>query len=90
MLSPSAEPVRIQVLTNRGIEPPVPALLLPALPNINRAEAILAGRGDYNVRPFTLLHEANEHLHVVECVPQRSLIESSSVEVFEFIRNQDA
>ena len=90
VLSPSARPVRIQALNSRQNEPPVPALLLPALPNINRGESILAGRGDYNARPFTLLHEKDDHLQVAECMPNRSLIETSSVEVFEFIRNQDA
>lgn len=90
VLSPSARPVRIQALGNRGAEAPVPALLLPPLPNINRGESILTGRGDYNVRPFTLLHEYEEHLRVAECMPHRSLIETSSVEVFEFIRDQAA
>lgn len=90
VLSPSATPVRIQALNSRHQEPPVPALLLPALPGINRGESILAGRGDYNARPFTLLHEKEDQLQVAECMPQRSLIETSSVEVFEFIRNQDA
>ena len=90
VLSPSAKPVRIQALSNRNPEPPVPALLLPAMPNINRNEAILAGRGDYNVRPFTLLQEHETHLQVAECMPHRSLIETSSVEVFEFIRNTAA
>lgn len=90
VMSPSASPVRIQALNHRSSEPPVPALLLPALPNINRAESILAGRGDYNARPFTLLQEKDGHLQVAECMPHRNLIETSSVEVFEFIRNQDA
>lgn len=90
VLSPSALPVRIQTLSQRASEPPVPALLLPALPNINRGESILAGRGDYNVRPFTLLQEKDAQLQVVECMPHRSLIETSSVEIFEFIRNTAA
>lgn len=90
VLSPSARPVRVQALNSRQQEAPVPALLLPALPSINRGESILTGRGDYNSRPFTLLDEREDHLQVAECVPHRSLIETSSVEVFEFIRNQDA
>lgn len=90
VLSPSARPVRIQALNSRQQEPPVPALLLPALPSINRGESILTGRGDYNARPFTLLDEKQDHLQVAECMPHRSLIETSSVEVFEFIRNQEA
>lgn len=87
VLAPSAKPVRIQALTSRNPEPPVPALLLPALPGLNRGEAILAVRGDYNVRPFTLLQEHEARLQIVECMPHRSLIETSSIEVFEFIRN---
>ncbi len=90
VLAPSAKPVRIQTLNRRKPEPPVPALLLPALPNLNRSEAILTARGDYNIRPFTLLHEHGEQLQVVECMPRRSLIETSSIEVFEFIRNPAA
>jgi hypothetical protein len=77
-------------LTNRNPEPPIPALLLPALPNLNRGEAILAVRGDYNARPFTLLQEHGDHLQVVECMPHRSLVETSSIEIFEFIRNPAA
>ena len=90
VLAPSARPIRIQALTARNPEPPVPALLLPALPAINRSEAILAMRGDYNARPFTLLQEDEARLLIVECMPHRSLIETSSVEVFEFIRNAKA
>lgn len=90
VLAPSAEPIRIQAITNRKPEPPIPALLLPALPGLDRGEAILAARGDFNARPFTLLQEDDGRVHIVECVPQRSLIETSSVEVFEFTRNAKA
>jgi hypothetical protein len=90
VLSPSAKPVRIQTLSSRNPEPPIPALLLPALPDLNRSEAILTVRGDHNVRPFTLLQEHGDHLQIAECMPHRSLIETSSIEVFEFIRNPTA
>jgi len=90
VLAPSAMPARIQTLGNRNPEPPVPALLLPPLPSLNRSEAILAARGDYNARPFTLLQEHAANVKIAECMPQRSLIETSSVEVFEFTRNQTA
>ncbi len=90
VLAPSAKPIRIQAITSRKPEPPIPALLLPALPGLDRGEAILAARGDFNARPFTLLQEDDGRLHIVECVPQRSLIETSSVEVFEFTRNAKA
>jgi len=90
VLAPSASPIRIQALTNRDPERPVPALLLPALPRLNRGEAILAPRGDFNARPFTLLQEHEAQLKVTECMPHRSLIETSSIEVFEFIRNTTA
>ena len=53
-------------------------------------DRILAIRSNYNARPFTLLQEDDAHLKVVECMPHRSLIETSSVEVFEFIRNTAA
>ena len=87
VLAPSVKPIRIQKAAVRHPEPPIPALLLPALPTLNRGEAILAARGDFNARPFTLLQEDETHLQVFECVPQRSLVETSSVEVFEFERN---
>ncbi|MCX7148811.1 MAG: hypothetical protein NTY05_05280 [Rhodocyclales bacterium] len=90
VLAPSAQPIRIQAVTTSKPEPPIPALLLPALPGLNRTEAILAVRGDYNARPFTLLQEQDARLQIVECMPHRSLIETSSVEVFEFIRNATA
>lgn len=88
VLAPSATPVRIQTLNPRNPKPPVPALLLPALPGINRGEAILSGRGDYNARPFTLLQEKNASLQIVECRPQRNVIETASIEVFEFQRDR--
>lgn len=90
VMAPSARPIRIQAMSSRNPEPPIPALLLPALPGLNRSEAILAVRGNYNVRPFTLLQENEARLQVVECMPHRSLIETSSVEIFEFIRNATA
>jgi hypothetical protein len=85
VLAPYAEAVRIQPDSNRQ-QSPVAALLLPPLPAINRGEAILAARGEYNLRPFALLHERNGRLQVVECVPGRSIAETASVEVFEFQR----
>jgi hypothetical protein len=90
VVAPWAKPVRIQALSNRSPEPPIPALLLPALPGINRSEAILAMRGDYNAHPFTLLQDHEGRLQIVECMPHRSLIETSSVEVFEFIRSANS
>ena len=60
------------------------------MPSINRSESILAGRGNYNARPFTLLQEHESHLQVAEYIPQRTLIETSSIEVFEFGRNRSA
>jgi hypothetical protein len=90
VIAPSAKPVRIQTLAGRTTAPPIPALLLPALPNLSRGEAILTVRGDYNVRPFTLLQEHGDQLQVAECMPHRSLVETSSIEVFEFIRNPAA
>lgn len=90
VLAPSAQPIRIHAATTSNPAPPIPALLLPALQGLNRSEAILTVRGDYNARPFTLLQEQDERLQVVECMPHRSLIETSSIEVFEFIRNATA
>lgn len=90
VLAPSAQPIRIQAVTTSKPEPPIPALLLPALPALSRGEAILTVRGDYNARPFTLLQEQDARLQIVECMPHRSLIETSSIEVFEFIRNATA
>jgi hypothetical protein len=90
ILAPSAKPVRIQAIGGRSNEEPIPALLLPALPALGRGEAILAVRGDYNARPFTLLQQHGARLQVVACMPHRTLIETSSIEVFEFIRNSSA
>lgn len=90
ILAPSARAVRIQALHTRKPEPPVPALLLPALPGLKRSEAILAARGNHNARPFAMLQDHRARLHVVECMPHRSLLETSSIEVFEFIRNTKA
>ncbi|HLA33979.1 MAG TPA: hypothetical protein VJ001_03830 [Rhodocyclaceae bacterium] len=89
IIAPSALPVRIQA-EKHDRAPPVPALLLPALPRLNRNEAILASRGDYNLRPFMLLEETAGRLRVVECTPQLTLVETSSVEIFEFSRDLGA
>lgn len=90
VLAPAAQPIRIQTVAASKPAPPIPALLLPALPALSRGEAILTVRGDYNARPFTLLQEQDTRLQIVECMPHRSLIETSSIEVFEFIRNATA
>jgi len=87
VLAPSAKPIWLQALTSSNPEPRVTALLLPALPGINRGEAILTARGDYTARPFTLLQGYESELKPFECIPHRSLVETSSIEVFEFIRN---
>lgn len=90
VLAPSAQAVRLQTLNQREAGSPVPALLLPALPSLNRSEALLTARGDYNARPFTLLLETEGRLQVIECMPRRSLVETSSVEIFEFAREARA
>lgn len=87
VLAPSAKPIWLQAMTSSNPEPPVTALLLPALPGIHRGEAILTARGDYNACPFTLLQGYESKLKPVECVPHRSLVETSSIQVFEFLRN---
>ena len=84
-MAPHAQAIRIQPDGHRQ-QSPVAALLLPPLPAINRGEAILAARGEYNLRPFTLLHERDGRLQIVECTPGRSIAETSSVEIFEFQR----
>jgi hypothetical protein len=85
VMAPHAQAIRIQPDGHRQ-QSPVAALLLPPLPAINRGEAILAARGEYNLRPFTLLHERDGRLQIVECTPGRSIAETSSVEIFEFQR----
>ena len=86
VLAPSAEAVRIQTTNHRQQDSQVAALLLPALPAINRTEAILTARGAFNLSPFTLIQEKTGRLQITECAPERTLIETSSVEVFDFVR----
>jgi hypothetical protein len=67
-----------------------PGAAAPALPNLNRGEAILAGAATTTPAPSPCCRKTETTCKVAECMPHRSLIETSSVEVFEFIRNQAA
>lgn len=86
VLAPHAEAVRI-ASSNRP-EGPAPALLLPPMNAAHRGETLLTERGTYESNRMALLHESGGRFQVVECQPQPLVVQTSSIELFEFERVQ--
>jgi hypothetical protein len=85
-LAPTAEAVRI--VHNKPGKQPLKALLLPALPGLDRGESLLTQQGNYNPRiNFTLLQESWGHIRITECQPRALLSQTSCVEIYEFERD---
>ncbi|MRR49508.1 MAG: hypothetical protein EG825_01110 [Rhodocyclaceae bacterium] len=89
LLAPETHPVRILAQpTNGGTVPePVPALLLPSLPHLARGEALLTPRGGYVEGKFALVDDAMNRVGVVTCVSTSLDLQTSSIEVFQFQRD---
>ncbi|MBL8490593.1 MAG: hypothetical protein JNM82_07430 [Rhodocyclaceae bacterium] len=86
LLAPSAEPVRIAPQGRAEINP-LPALLLPPIPRMDRGENLLTARGAFRPGRFSLIHESGGRIGVFQCNAQRTDIQTSSVEVFGFDRD---
>jgi len=83
LLSPSAIPVRL-TLPERE---PQPAFLLPALPGLDRSEALLAPREEWGEEHnFVLLTEKSGQLRLTSCLRGTPRHQTSGIEVFEFSR----
>ncbi len=83
-VAPNAQPVR--VIGGASDEESVPGLLLPALPQIGRREALLIARGRHAQQHFNLVMEKKGKVMLTTCIPGPLIQQTSSVEIFEFER----
>ena len=86
LLAPSAEPVRIAP-QGRGESNPLPALLLPPIPRMDRGESLLTARGAFRPGRFALISEPRDQVRVFQCNAMNIDIQTSSIEVFGFDRD---
>lgn len=86
LVAPLAEAVRIARRGPNGEQQPIPALLLPPLPALNRAEALLTARGCFEPGVFTLLNESPGRFQVTECTAEQLSMHTACIEIFEFAR----
>ena len=87
LVAPLAEAVHIARRGDGGELPPIPALLLPPLPALNRAEALLTARGYFAPGFFTLINETPGRLQVTDCSAGQLAMHTACIEIFEFERN---
>jgi cyclic-di-GMP-binding protein len=85
-VAPGAQPVR--VVGGAAGEESIPGLLLPAMPQIERREALLITRGRLTQQHFTLIMEKNGKVMLTTCISGRLIQQTSSVEIFEFERTR--
>lgn len=83
LVATTAQAVR---LAHRGTPVPVPALLLPAQPALQRGETLLTARGQFKPGVFTLLAEDATGIRVYDCETGQLVTHTSSIEIFEFSR----
>lgn len=69
--------------TDSGIE----AFRLPPLPALHRNETLLLTRGGCPPGKFTLVSENRERIQLTECAAGNLVIQTASVELFEFSRD---
>lgn len=86
VLSPNAQAVRVASPARPA--GPVPALLLPPMNAAHRGETLLTERGVYDHGRIAILHESADNLQIVECQPQPLVMQTASIELFEFERIQ--
>lgn len=84
IIAPHAHAVRL--VPDASDHEAVPALLLPALPRVLRREALLTARGRYGRHSFNLVGGKADQITLTSCRPGHLILETSSVEIFEFER----
>jgi len=87
LVAPLAEAVRIARRGDGAEQPPIPALLLPPLPALNRSEALLTARGYFAPGQFTLINESPGRLQVTDCAAGQLAMHTACIEIFEFERS---
>ncbi len=83
LLAHAAEAVR---LARPGADP-AEAFRLPPLPALKRGETLLVRRGFFAAKEFTLVSDDSKRIQISECVPGELLLQTSSLELFEFNRD---
>lgn len=86
LVAPTAEAVRI-ARSGPDAQEPIPALRLPALPSLNRAESLLTARGNFRPGLFTLLVDSTSRLQVSDCLAGQLTMHTACIEIFEFVRS---
>lgn len=90
LVAPAAEAVRL-VRHNHGgnlsEEAAREAFRLPPLPAAHRGEALLAAPGIHQAGSFTLVSDNPDRIQLTECTPGALLLQTGSVELFEFTRD---
>ncbi|MBI4985789.1 MAG: hypothetical protein HZC24_10745 [Rhodocyclales bacterium] len=88
LLAAQAEPVRIARRDAAAAQ--LPALLLPALPALQRGEALLLAKGCFSPGRFTLIEAGNGRVRVAECSSGSLVLHTACIELFEFVRDFSA
>ena len=86
VLAPSAQAVHLAA--NAPGAEARPALLLPALPRLERGETLLALQGSHGQGGFTLIAEEDGRVRVAQCQPLDMKLRTNSFELFAFGRNE--
>lgn len=81
-LAPSARGVQV-AFAGRA---PIPAMLLPPMPTLDRPETLLVARGQYAPGTFTLIEEEAGRLRIAPCTAGAPTMQTASVEIFAFVR----
>ncbi len=85
LITPAAEAVHI--IPYRAGQVPQRALLLPALPRLERGESLLCLRGCYDVHGFVMIHETGGHIRISHGTPHGLWSQTSNIEIYEFERD---
>lgn len=83
VISSGARPVRVAFRNVKNAQPPVPGLLVPAIPAIRAHEAILVPAGTCSSRRFLLVRE-EDRTHIVQGRMVNLDLQTASLELFEF------
>lgn len=84
LLATTAQAVRI---AHHGTSAPVPALLLPEQPSLQRGESVLTTRGLFRPGNFMLLADDVAGVRLCDCESGPLITHTSSIDIFEFTRH---
>jgi len=90
LLAPAAEAVRLVRHgggENLSEDAATEAFRLPPLVAAQRGEALLAASGTHQAETFTLVSENAGRIQLTDCTPGALILQTSSIELFEFTRD---